>query len=184
MPKHCLPLTSSASTQSSSSGSTSLYMCIWRRAGLWRQAAPPTDPGLGDPAGPQSQLEARGGRHQVERCDPRSGQEIRVQSRRRVQVEGARVIPTPLMAPRANAHAERWIGSWRRECLDWTLLLNERHLEAILPEYCPHYNGERPIGAATCARQPRAVIRSLRSVGESSGALASDGYSTSTAACS
>src|SRR5713101_1444602 len=55
----------------------------------------PTDPGLGDPAGPQSQLEARGGRHQVERCDPRSGQEIRVQSRRRVQVEWRSSDPDP-----------------------------------------------------------------------------------------
>ena len=34
--------------------------------------------------------------------------------------EGVRVILTPLMAPRANAHAERWIGSCRRECLDWS----------------------------------------------------------------
>jgi putative transposase len=58
--------------------------------------------------------------------------------------EGARVILTPLMAPRANAHAERWIGSCRRECLDWMLVLNERHLEAILREYCLHYNNERP----------------------------------------
>src|SRR6266536_4973041 len=31
---------------------------------------------------------------------------------------GARVILTPLMAPRGNAHVERWIGSCRRECLD------------------------------------------------------------------
>ena len=58
--------------------------------------------------------------------------------------EGVRVILTPLMAPRANAHAERWIGSCRRECLDWMLVLNERHLEAILREYCLHYNYERP----------------------------------------
>jgi putative transposase len=39
---------------------------------------------------------------------------------------------------------ERWIGSCRRECLDWMLVLNERHLEAILREYCLHYNYERP----------------------------------------
>jgi putative transposase len=58
--------------------------------------------------------------------------------------EGAQVILTPLMAPRANAHAERWIGSCRRECLDWMLVLNQRHLEAILREYCVHYNQERP----------------------------------------
>ena len=60
------------------------------------------------------------------------------------QSEGVRMIVTPLMAPKANAHAERWIGSCRRECLDWMLIVNERHLEAILREYCAHYNHERP----------------------------------------
>ena len=56
----------------------------------------------------------------------------------------ARVILTPLMAPRANAHAERWIGSCRRECLDWMLIVNQGHLEAVVREYCLHYNDERP----------------------------------------
>ena len=58
--------------------------------------------------------------------------------------EGARVVLTPLMAPRANAHAERWIGSCRRDCLDWMLIVNQRHLESVLREYCLHYNDERP----------------------------------------
>jgi transposase InsO family protein len=58
--------------------------------------------------------------------------------------DGSRVILTPLMAPRANAHAERWIGSCRRECLDWVLVANQRHLEAILREYFVNYNEERP----------------------------------------
>jgi hypothetical protein len=39
---------------------------------------------------------------------------------------GADVLFTALLAPRANAHAERWIGSARRECLDWMLIVNER----------------------------------------------------------
>jgi hypothetical protein len=60
------------------------------------------------------------------------------------EAEGARVILTPLMAPRANAHAERWVGSARRECLDWMLIVSQRHLEAVLGEYCAHYNDERP----------------------------------------
>jgi len=54
------------------------------------------------------------------------------------------VILTPLMAPMANAYAERWIGSCRRECLDWMLVVNQPHLETILREYCLHYNEERP----------------------------------------
>ena len=64
---------------------------------------------------------------------------------------GAGVILTPLMAPRANAHVEGWIGSCRRECLDLMLVLNQRHLEAILREYCLHYNQERP----HCSRELR-----------------------------
>jgi len=48
------------------------------------------------------------------------------------------------MAPMANAYAERWIGSCRRECLDWMLIVNQRHLETVIHEYCLHYNHERP----------------------------------------
>jgi transposase InsO family protein len=58
--------------------------------------------------------------------------------------DGARVILTPLMAPRANAHAERWIGSCRRECLDWMLIASEGHLRRVVHEYVLHYNDERP----------------------------------------
>ena len=60
------------------------------------------------------------------------------------QSQGALVILTPLMAPRANAHAERWIGSCSRECLDRMLIVNQRHLESVVREYCLHYNDERP----------------------------------------
>ena len=58
--------------------------------------------------------------------------------------EGVRVIRTPLQAPKANAHAERWVGSARRECLDWLIIRGRRHLERVLDEYVDHYNNERP----------------------------------------
>jgi len=60
------------------------------------------------------------------------------------EADGARVILTPLMAPLANSFAERWVGSIRRECLDWMLIASERHLATVLREYCAHYNEERP----------------------------------------
>ncbi|HKC18599.1 MAG TPA: hypothetical protein VKE27_03115 [Candidatus Dormibacteraeota bacterium] len=56
---------------------------------------------------------------------------------------GGRVILTPLMATRANAYAERWIGSCRRECLDWVLIVNERDMQAVLEANhgCRHLSG-------------------------------------------
>jgi putative transposase len=48
------------------------------------------------------------------------------------------------VAPRANAFAERFVGTARRECLDWLLIRNERHLERALIEFVEHYNAARP----------------------------------------
>jgi len=58
--------------------------------------------------------------------------------------QGIRVIKAPVRAPRARAHAERWIGSLRRECLDRRLILGRRQLERVVRVYAQHYNGHRP----------------------------------------
>jgi transposase InsO family protein len=58
--------------------------------------------------------------------------------------ERIRVIRTPVRAPRANAFAERLVGTIRRECLDRVVIFHRRHLEAVLAEYVDHYNGHRP----------------------------------------
>jgi putative transposase len=58
--------------------------------------------------------------------------------------EGIRVIRTPVRAPNANAHAERWVGTLRRDCLDRLLIWNRRHLDGVLRTYVAHYNRHRP----------------------------------------
>jgi putative transposase len=58
--------------------------------------------------------------------------------------ERIEVIRTPIRAPRANAYAERFVGTVRRECLDWILILSRGHLERVLDVYVDHYNGHRP----------------------------------------
>jgi transposase InsO family protein len=58
--------------------------------------------------------------------------------------EGIRVIRAPVRAPKARAHAERWVGTVRRECLDRILIVGRRHLQHVLAMYVAHYNEHRP----------------------------------------
>ena len=60
------------------------------------------------------------------------------------QSEGIAVIRTPVRALNANAYAERWVGSVRRECLDRLLIFSRRQLEHVLRVYTRHYNRHRP----------------------------------------
>jgi putative transposase len=58
--------------------------------------------------------------------------------------EGIRVIKAPVRSPKARAHAERWVGSVRRECLDRLLIRGRRHLQHVLVAYVRHFNEHRP----------------------------------------
>lgn len=58
--------------------------------------------------------------------------------------EEVRGIRTPIPSPKANAFAEPFVRTVRRECLDHVLVFGEHHLGQIPREYVSHYNEERP----------------------------------------
>jgi len=79
------------------------------------------------------------------------------------------IIKTPVRAPRANAIAERVVGTIRRELLDHLLILNRRHAVTVLREFERHYNDHRPhrtLGQAAplrpLPRRPPTVVDNVR----------------------
>ena len=78
------------------------------------------------------------------------------------RTEGCKVLKTPVRTPVANAFAERWIGTLRRELLDRTVIWNRRQLERLVVDYIDHYNAhrshrsldQRPPVATDAADQP------------------------------
>jgi putative transposase len=70
--------------------------------------------------------------------------------------EGVRVIKAPVRAPKARAHAERWVRSVRRECLDRVLILGRRHLQCVLATYVQHFEHrpQRSLGQRPAPRSP------------------------------
>jgi putative transposase len=71
------------------------------------------------------------------------------------------IIKTPVRAPKANATAERFVRTVRAECLDWLLIVNQRHLERVLRVFAEHYNSHRPHRALTL-KPPDPAARKLR----------------------
>jgi putative transposase len=56
---------------------------------------------------------------------------------------GIRTVCTPVRAPNANAHAERFVRSIKEECLDRIIPIGERHFRRALTEFVAHYHHER-----------------------------------------
>jgi Integrase core domain len=76
--------------------------------------------------------------------------------------ERVEIIRTPFRAPNANVFAERWVGTIRRDCLDWLLIASRRQLEHVLRVYIEHYNTHRP-HRALGLRPPTRIIASTSS---------------------
>jgi putative transposase len=94
--------------------------------------------------------------------------------RRRVDSMGLEQVVIAAHSPWQNPCAERLIGSIRRECLDHTIVLNERHLKRVLTDYFRYYHHWRthqalamdsPEGRETHAVDRGASSRSARWVG-------------------
>jgi putative transposase len=79
-------------------------------------------------------------RHLLRDRDAVHGRDFRERARR----IGIDAIATPIHAPKANAIAERVIGTLRRERLDHLIILDEQHLRLVLTEFVQYYNLERP----------------------------------------
>jgi putative transposase len=73
-----------------------------------------------------------------------------------------RIVRTPVRSPRANAIAERFVGTVRRELLDRLLIVNQRHAAALLREFERHYNGHRPHRTLEQAAPARPLPHSTR----------------------
>ncbi len=62
---------------------------------------------------------------------------------KRVDALGITEVVTAPRSPWQNAYVERVIGSIRRECLDYIVIFNERHLRRILSSYAAYYHRSR-----------------------------------------
>jgi len=59
-------------------------------------------------------------------------------------VRGIKILKTPIRAPKANSFCERFIGSLKRECLDYIFILHRHQLHRIVQEYIDYFNSSRP----------------------------------------
>jgi putative transposase len=57
--------------------------------------------------------------------------------------ECVELIRLPYRSPRANAFAERWVGTVRREVLDHVMIFGRRHLEYVLREFVQRHGRTR-----------------------------------------
>jgi len=107
------------------------------------------------------------GRQLIEACGPEDSPRYLIRDRDQVYGERfsrpARMldIRETVTAPRSpwqNAYAERVIGSIRRECLDYIVVIGERHLRGILSNYVDYYNEPRThLALAKDAPEPRSA---------------------------
>jgi transposase InsO family protein len=63
--------------------------------------------------------------------------------KRRIERLGIEDVPISPRSPWQNPYVERLIGTIRRECLNYVVVLNKRHLKRILTDYFAYYHTAR-----------------------------------------
>ncbi|MEM1213253.1 MAG: integrase core domain-containing protein [Planctomycetota bacterium] len=63
---------------------------------------------------------------------------------RLLHAAGIRVVKSPVMTPNANAFAESWIATVRRECLDHFACFSLGHVDHLVQTFVDYYNRRRP----------------------------------------
>jgi hypothetical protein len=134
-------------------------------AGVRRRLHRAPERNLGDAAGAAALLASRRGGQTTDGARPGPRRQVPRAFDDVFHSEGVRVVRAPFRAPRARAHAERWVGTARWECLDWLLVVGERHLDRVLREYAEHYNAARPHRALQL-RSPVSRGQPVSAVGE------------------
>jgi transposase InsO family protein len=81
---------------------------------------------------------------------------------RRLRAMGIRDRPITPHSPWQNGHAERLIGSIRRDCLDHVIVFGERHLRHLLKSYQKYYNEAR---THLSLRKDAPIARAVQTVG-------------------
>jgi len=81
---------------------------------------------------------------------------------RRLEAMGIRDRPSSARSPWQNGHAERLIGSIRRDCLDHVVVFGERHLRHLLNSYQRYYNEVR---THLSLQKDAPISRAVRSAG-------------------
>jgi integrase-like protein len=97
-----------------------------------------------------------------------------------------RIIKTPVRAPRANAIAEHFVGSIRRELLDRLLIINQRQAATVLDEYAKHFNSHRPhrsLGQAAPLRPLPQPTTSATNTSHPAPLVRAEGITTTSCAC-
>ena len=121
-----------------------LFCHVLRWLALLARSSAATGGGVGSTAGPKPDDEPCGGYRSVRFVLRDRDTKFTAAFDAVFAAEGIQMLHTPVRAPRANAYAERWVGTVRREVLDRMLIFGCRQLRSVLAEYTDHYNPSPP----------------------------------------